>query len=237
MALQPVDLIADATGLAFPFISEYGVAPGQLLRHLTTLDDEIVNMFATSAPERLSLPGTTITIVAANNAAGYALTDARAYTDFRYIDSNGVVWTSPIVIVPESRFDSPDRDPAGIIRNNAGVSTFYPCDPFRMNWLTTLNVRPFFVGDGDQVKYRYIPALARVTTLTQTLLSPEEARPYIMWSLAATILMSHSTTPELQPQVANRVQAALAMAGAAKQSLQLIAYKRSPTSSRANEGF
>ena len=225
MSLLPSDLIADATQQAYPYISENALAPGPLLRHLSVLDADVVNWFSVTAPERLSTAGADITVVLATNPTGYALTTGRSYYDFRWIDKDGNVWPDRIRIVPESQFLSPPAHPAGIVRG----STFFPCDDLGLRWTSTAT-RTFFIGNGDTIAYRYMTEPVRITALSQALISPDEARDYLQWSLVMHILLADVTTPP------ERVQIAMQAAAAAKQQLLLLANKRTLPQSSLGRG-
>jgi len=221
MALSPTDLIEDAKALAFPYLSEYHYTPVSLLRQLSTLDGEVVDWFVATAPERLSTAGADLTVTLAANLAGYTLTSARAYVYFRYMTSEGIIFEDPIEIVPESRFGHPATHPSGIVRG----STFFPADPFEKNWADG-DTRPYFKADGDKILYRYVPLVTRITTLTQTLISPDEARDYLTHALLGVILLMAERVPP------ERLQAVFARTFELKQMLLLSASKRTTTVGR-----
>src|SRR6266566_5065280 len=112
MSMLAGDLINSAIAKAYPFIRETDYAPGQMLKLVAGLDQEITYMYSVHAPERISVAGTPITVVAATNPTGYALTAAYSYSNLKWVDNNGFVW--PINIVSENHFDHPGQHPAGI---------------------------------------------------------------------------------------------------------------------------
>jgi hypothetical protein len=226
MPLIASDIISDALAYAFPYIPEFAIAPGAQLRFLTALENEVLTWYAMTAPERVSVAGTPIVISITSNASGYALTSGQSYTDFRYVDNQGIVWAQPIRIVPENKFFDPQQHPAGIVRSVNGVNTFFPCDPAEVNWSQTgptIGPRFFFVGNGDQIFYRYVPSTVLVATTTQQLLSPDEARQFLGWSLALqTLLAAEGVPPE-------KLQTVIATAAMQKQMLLQLATKRTGT--------
>lgn len=212
MALVSGNLISDATLLCFPYVHEDHSSPGMLCRVLTQLEKEVIDMYILTQPQVISVAGTPITVVASQNAAGYALTAAKNYTDFSWITPDGFAWE--IYMVPERHLlDKAPRHPAGIVRGN----TFFPADPLMRRW-NTPGSRNVFVGSGDQITYRYIPEPANVTGLAQTLASPDAAQPYLMWSLALTMLLTAGAPTQ-------HIQNAAAQRDKAKAELTLIASK------------
>lgn len=149
---------------------------------------------------------------AMSNSAGYSLQPAKAYTEFRLIDTEG--GATPIRIVPETEFDYPQSNPAGIVRG----STFWPADPLGLRWAGT-DTREFYKS-GEYIKYRYIPEPPLVSTLAQVLICPDEAQPYLLWSLVLAILLGASGVPP------EKLQMVLAMRQSAKQDILLLASKR-----------
>lgn len=190
MALTVNSLIDDAIGEAYPFLAEYGVAKGHLLRHLSALEHDIVRTIATHNPHRLSAAGADVTIVPATNPTGYSLTDALKYVSFHYVNSNGLVHPHPIRIVRDDQYDNPPEHPSAVIRG----STFFPCDPAGTRW-TASGSRGYYVGNGDKVVYRYIARPAALTTGTQTLASPDEARNFFVKSLVYQLLLGYPGVP------------------------------------------
>lgn len=222
MALTPLNLIEDAKLQAYPHMRDELVSPGALLRQLTSLDREVVGLFATHAPERISAQGTDVTIVFANNAAGYALSAAKFYTDFKYISIDGEIL--PIEIVPEGK--APSKHPAARVQG----LTFLPIDPLDRGWDASLGDRNYFKGGGDEVQYRFIVEPSRVTSMSQTLASPDEAESYLRDSLALNILLSSG---EAVPQ--DRIQHAAQLAAQARRSLLHEMTKRTGVSARFGE--
>ena len=229
MALLVSDVITDAISMAYPYVWEPGVNRQQLLRVLTVLDEDVVQLYSNQFPERLDA-GQTITVVSSQNAAGYALqsTPVDTYGDFNWIDNQGIVW--PIQIVTASRFDHPGQHPAGIIRGQ----TFFPCDPQEIGWTQPGQPRNFFIGNGDTIAYRFLLQAVRITSLAQNLASPDEHRDFFTTNLALNILLNASGDPRapIPPEV---IQMAAARASQQKQDLLLGMMKRSDTTGRGME--
>lgn len=212
MSLTPSTLVADAVLLSFPHISEASYAPTSLLRVLSQCEKEIVNLYILTQPQRISTAGASIPCVVASNVTGYALSAGRNYTDFTWQDSDGHVW--PIYMVPDGKqLDHAPKHPAGIIRG----STFFPADPLGARWSTS-GQRVVFNATGDSINYRYIAEPTAVTTMTQTLVSPDEAQSYLLWSLVTALLLTAGAPIE-------KVQNAVANRDRAKNELGLIASK------------
>lgn len=221
MTLLARDLIDDAMALAYPHIAEYATSPVALLRQLSSLDERVIDLFLATAPERVSAAGSNLNCSLANNLAGYSLATARAYVDFQYFDLDDN-FISRIRIVPENTFDNPPQHPAGIVR----AATFYPCDPLGNRWFTA-ETRDFFRGDGDTIRYRYVADPVRLTALSQSLASPDEAEQYFIWNLVLTILLQAGGVPP------ERQQAVAAQIAEQERVIALMAAKRTITQSSA----
>jgi hypothetical protein len=229
MSLLVSDLINTAVGRAYPFIRETDIAPGQLCKILTGLDQEVLHWYSIQAPERTTTVAAPITVVLSQNVAGYALVAlAYVYTNFKWIDNQGFVW--PINMVPENRFDHPGKHPAALVRN----STFYPCDPNEVRWTNISGSiggqRQFFAGNGDTITYDYQPIGPNITTTSQNMTSPDEAREYFTSSLTFHILLNSS---EMIPQ--GRLAMAQASMALRRQELLTNMLKRTQTQGRAFE--
>lgn len=220
MALTPQNLIDDAKLQAWPYLREEDISPAALLRQLTSLDREIVGFIGIHVPERLTSQATDITIVTANNQAGYALTAAKIYTDFTYVDKDGN--RIPIEIAPEGK--EPSRHPAAYIYG----TTFRPIDPLDVSWNASFGLRTLYIGDGDKVQYRFIAEPSRVTTMSQTLVSPDECESYFRESLTLTVLLQSAAPPE-------RLQVATQLLLASKQQLLHQLTKKTGVSARYGE--
>jgi len=85
MALLARDIIDDAFGRAFPYVRETDIVYGALLKHLSSLDEEVVQWYTLQHPERLNTVATPITVVKSQNPTGYTLQTAGAlgYSEFR----------------------------------------------------------------------------------------------------------------------------------------------------------
>jgi hypothetical protein len=229
MALLASDIINDAIAMAYPYVWEPGVNTQQLLRVLTVLDEDVVQLYSNQFPERLDQVAT-ITVVQSQNATGYALQSSPVdtYGNFNWIDSQGITW--PINIVTASRFDHPGEHPAGIVR----ASTFFPCDPQEIGWTQPAQPRNFFIGNGDTIQYRYLLTATRITSLSQNLASPDEHRDFFTTNLALNILLNASGDPR-QPIPPEVLQMAVQRASQQKQDLLLGMMKRSDTQARGME--
>jgi hypothetical protein len=146
------------------------------------------------------------------NSCGYTLQPAKAYTEFRLIDVEGVA--HPIRMIPETEMDRPQSNPAGLVRG----ATFYPADPLALRWAGA-DARGWFLN-GEYITYRYIPEPPTVTALSQTLICPDEAQPYLLWSLVLAILLSSSGVPP------EKLQQVAAARQAARAEILLLASKR-----------
>lgn len=222
MSLTPNNLIEDAKLQAFPYLRDENVAPGALLRHLTTLDREVIGLLAQHAPERVSVQAADITIVEATNLTGYALNAAKHYSDWIYIDIDG--HRTPIEIAPEGK--KPAASPAGRVFGNS----FFPIDPLDKGWDADFGARTWYIGDGDKIAYRYIAEPVRVTSMTQTLASPDEVESYFKEALVLQILLScgHEVPAE-------RIQNQQRTLTLAKQNTLLEIIKRAGVTSRTGE--
>lgn len=185
MTLTVSDLIQDAETLAYPHVGPQKPARGPLLRALSALDASFAREIANARPELLSTQASEITVGDnAANLAGYALTSALSWTDFKYVDKDAAVYD--LYIVPERFYDEPQQNPSCIIQG----TTLLPCDPNEKRWDGTTQ-RIFFIGDGDKIMYNYIPFPATLDGLTSTLVSPDFARDWFVWSLVLQIALAN----------------------------------------------
>lgn len=223
MATTVQTLIDDAKAISYPYLREERISLGGLLRHLTMLDREIVGLYAVHAPQRISAAGTTIPVVAATNQAGYTLTTAKSYQAFTYVNADG--YEKPIEIVPEGK--RPSVHPSAYVR---GV-TFYPADPFQLNWdQVSVSSRTVYRGDGDKIKYRYIPEPPALATMAATIASPYESAPYMVSALCLQLLLMYEEVPvERMQSAAQDVQMKRAL-------LMLNMATRTGVSARFGEG-
>src|SRR5512147_1444851 len=200
MSLLPSELIAEAVGLAYPYVPEWATARGPLLRKLTQLDDKIVDMIMSQAPERIGKIAADITITSTGNQQGYALdfVDARSYHNFKYIDNAGAV--TPITVYT-ALSPSQVSHPAGVVAGDV----FYPIDPWGSRWTAT-GSRFVYIGNGDKIAFEYVPNSTPITTMSQVLVSPDEAGQYIVTELVLQILMASRLAPPeaLQSVLADR---------------------------------
>lgn len=220
MTILASDIVTTAIQQSYPYVWEPGLSYGSLLAQLTQLDREATQVYAQSAKERLSASGS-ITLVIGQNPTGYTLqASAIGYSNFKYIDTSNMVW--PINIVPWDRLDRPGQHPAAIIKAN----TFYPADPVEMRWAGG-DTRQFYLGNGDKVTYDYILFPPKITTLTQALSAPDEARDFLTTQMSVNILLGIG-----QSVPAEVLQYAVQRAGQAKQDFMLNAVKRTDTRGR-----
>ena len=222
MSLTPQNLIDDARLEAWPNLREENISPAALLRRLTSLDREIVGLFAVHAPERISVRATDIPVVFASNGTGYTLTAAKHYLNFLYADKDGI--ESEIEIIGDGK--RPSRQPAAYVRGN----TIFPYDEYERDWDPEFVGRSFFRGDGDEIRYRYVLEPVRVTTMSQTLASPDEAESYIREALTLQVLLTCG-----EPVTTERLQAANASMMLKRQLLLHEMTKRSGVSTRYGE--
>jgi len=229
MPLLVSDIVNDAIAMAYPYVWEPGVNTQQLLRVLTVLDEDIVQLYSNQFPERLDA-GASITVVSSQNVAGYALqsTPVDTYGNFNWVDSQGIVW--PISIVTSSRFDHPGQHPAAIVRGQ----TLFPCDPQEIGWTQPGQPRNFFIGNGDTITYRFLLQAVRIVSLSQNLASPDEHRDFFTTNLAMNILLNATGDPR-QPIPPEVLQMVVARAQQQKQDLLLGMMKRSDTQARGME--
>jgi len=219
MTLVAGEILDDAIAAATPFIAEYQVPQGSLLRVLGTYDLDAVRLVSIYAPERLSSAGATFSVDTALNLTGYPLSSGLSYHHFLYILEDGDVL--PLTIVPESRHELTTRHPCGIVRLGGSQAEFFPTDPLYKHWEGD-DDRMYFSDTTHQIAYRYVPIPARVTSRTQSLNAPDECRDYLQWMLTAYALEIAEAPPE-------RRQNAIAHATLARNEFILLLAKRLPT--------
>lgn len=174
------DLIDDAIQECYPFVREQSISIGSLMRTLSRLDVEVVMEYAKNAPERLSVE-VEEPIVAASALTGYELQDALTYSEFKYFNEASNEWD--LVIVSGGKI--PIKHPAATIRGG----TLFPVDPNDRNWSESTDQRLFWTESDHTFRYRYIPLPARITTKSQTLVSPVEAMSYLLNTLRLQVLL------------------------------------------------
>lgn len=185
MSLTVSDIITGAELRAEPYVQETGTPKGILVRQLDGLDSEVVGWVALHDKAHLSTAASELTVVKATNSTGYSLESARRWFAFRWVDSDDNVF--PFDIVDERLYDHPPKHPAAIIR----AGKLYPCDPLEIGWETSSDERQVFVGNGDVIRYSYIPEHTQLTALSDTCESPDYARDYFESSLALSIVLSY----------------------------------------------
>lgn len=229
MSLSPNDLINEALGLAYPYIGENATARGPLLSQLTSLEKEVADMIVATSPNLAATAGADITIVLATNPTGYTLDAAKAYLTktFKYVDLGGNIL--PLRIVPDAQYAHPPTHPAAMIR---GIK-FFPCDPLEKAWAGS-DARSIFGGGGDKVTYELVAEPAAVTTLAQTLVSPDLVRPYFVSSLALSVVLASDSVSPVSPTRLQQLTAA--MMGARDGLPALLAQRARVESSIITEG-
>lgn len=183
MSLTVGPLITSAEGMAYPYVTARSTLPGPLLRTLATLDAEVTGMIASVAPHLVTVPCTTpIPIVFASNPTGYALEAAKSWKDFRLVDANGQIY--PVRISPH--LDFAQKHPAVYVESGK----VYPVDSMSRRFADSSVYRKFWVT-GDTLHYRKVQADSVPSSLTSTLLSPEYAAQYMIWTLAYMLLLNY----------------------------------------------
>lgn len=95
-----------------------------------------------------------------------------------------------ISLVPEILKNDPPRHPAAFIRGNVIV----PCDPLYKDWATSYGERSVF-KTGSKINFSYVPRPMPLSKTTDSLLSPEDARAYIVNSLSMFMLLGAQGVP------------------------------------------
>ena len=194
MTLIAGDLLADAEALAYPYVNDRAVAPGPLLRTLSTLDAEVTGMVVSVAPHLMTEDATPIDIVYATNPTGYTLEAARSYVDFKYESADKAFY--PVRIVPMKHLDHAQQHPAAVVEG----STLFPVDTLANRWQDEAESRKFWLGDGDKLHYRIVAPNVQLTALADTLVSPDYARQYFTWTLTYSILLAFHGVEGIVPE-------------------------------------
>jgi hypothetical protein len=207
MSLIVSEIFEDAKLLAHPVGFTSQVSPTQVMSHLTTLDNYIVEIVNQTMPSLTSTVGGTLTVSDAQNLNGYDLDEALGYTQFLYQrDSDDRVWE--IYVVMESDFMNPTRHPSGVIVRGLGNSRLLlPTDPLVKSW--SGDEERSWWKPGDTITYRYIPLPSRFTKLTDELQSPDFARGYIVTSVALLIMQMIGGSQEQLQMFAMKEQSEL----------------------------
>ena len=214
------EIIDSALKQAHPFIGPQETAKAVLLDSLSSLDEQIVQWIATVNNDLVAKEVDTVSVATALNADGYTLKLSPTYRDFKYINKDGDV--TPIRLVLPDDLDNPGGTPAGAIEANVVASLgpkFRPADPLGKRWATA-GARAYFKGDGDKVSYRYIPQTSQLTALSDDLVSPATARPFLIASLVLDILLRAPGVPPI------RLQAAVQGQEAAQQAMVMVVHKQ-----------
>jgi hypothetical protein len=206
------DVIDDGILGAYPFIREDNLSPASLLRTLSTVEKEVISWYIRSYPERISVASSAVPVVLASNLAGYTLTSARAYYNFKYQNTDG--YEEDIDIVPHGK--RPTRHPAAYIVGN----TLFPIDPLERNWAENGSNNVYF-RLGDTFSYDYIAEPAQIVSKSATLASPDEVRPYLESVITLQVLLQNAGNV---PQ--DRMQAQYATVQQQKQNFLFLLSKR-----------
>lgn len=214
------EIINSALKQAHPFIGPQEAAKGVLLDSLSSLDEQVIQWIVTVNNDLIAKEVDTVTIATALNADGYTLKLSPTYRDFKYINKDGDV--TPIRLVLPDDIDNPGAIPAGAIEANVVATLgpkFRPADPLRKRWATA-GARAYYKGDGDTISYRYVPQTSQLTALSDDLVSPATARPFLIASVVLDILLRAQGVPP------TRLQAAVQGQEKARQAMVMVVHKQ-----------
>lgn len=196
MALTVGTLISDAELMAYPYVPDPPLPRPSLLRVLGSLDAEMVRLLLAEVPHAVSSPASDITVVSADNAAGYSLVFGFQYQQFTHEDANGVL--TPIELVTLDRLDDTQaRHPAAVVVNQ---DTFMPVDPLGKRWSGS-ETRGWYAGDGDKILGRRATAPVSPTALTDTMTSPDTAKDFFLHGLRLAMLLQYTIAPGVPDNV------------------------------------
>ena len=220
MALTASTLITTAKQRAFGAVGVQKVSNASLLAELSHQDMLIVQMFSQTAPDLLATIGGVITFTDIGNASGYALASGMLYRDFTHIDpdTNKPV---KIMMLQRQHRDSAPANPAAMLRTNAAGAVFYPIDPANKRWADGSASQWFEPDKSHTGTYSYVQIPSSLTSLSDTLSSPDMAREVFLAALEVRILLSGKPSEEKQIRIAQAVQALQTT----QISLQMQAYR------------
>lgn len=226
--MQAGDLIDAAKTRAYPGTGPEHLAEGSLLRHLESVDRDIVNMISQNAPLLLSEASRRLSVTSTRNNEGYRLEDAIAYTDFQTIDSDG--HRLQITIIPERDFSNPATHPSGIIsaRRAGGNLRFFPADPQAEDWQGS-ETRSYYDPNEHEIEYRFVPAYEGLEKRSDELRAPQFARPLIEQKLVTQALLMQPDTSQARLQKAQQQENRLFG------RFQMQMHKKLPIESRLGE--
>lgn len=214
--MQARDIIDEALKQAHPHISPQGTAKGVLLSALSALDEQVVQEISQIYPNMLEYQVDTLSVTAAKNQNGYPLKDSPTYRDFKLIQADDYV--RPIRLVLRHDLDDPGGHPGGAVAQGTYSSVFLPSDPKRERWEGT-EEREFY-KTGEKISYLYIPQTVQLDSLSDTLASPQVARPYLIAGTVLDILLREEGVP---PQ---RLAAAVQRMERARQTFTMQVWKQ-----------
>ena len=184
MTLTAGTLISDAELMVYPYVPDPPLPRPSLLRVLGNLDAEMMRLLLAEVPHAVSSLAADITIVSADNAAGYTLVFGFQYQQFTHKGANDVL--TPIELVTLDRLDDTQaRHPAAVVVNQ---DTFMPVDPLGKRWAGS-ETRGWYVGDGDKILGRRATAPVSPTSLSDTVTSPDTARDFFLHGLRLAMLL------------------------------------------------
>ena len=218
MALTASTLIDDAIARAYGNMGPQKINKAMLLGELSYQDQLVMQMLSQIAPDSLSTTTGVVTLTSSGNTNGYNLNSGIHYRDFTHVDSTDNVYT-PVNMVQRQHRDSYPTSPAAMLSLSVTGGKLHPIDPEGKRWNTSGDREWFEPNSGHTISYSYVPLPSRVTTLTQTLSSPDMAREVIVSSLELQLIMSSSQPSE------TRMQGALLKRQGAMDALRMQAYK------------
>ena len=199
MALTASELIVDARTEAGGFTGAQKVSDARLLNRLSRLDQQVVQITANNAPDLLSQVTDTASISQNGNEQGYQLQDGIHYRDFVYVNEDNE--TTPIQIVMKKDQDRPGIHPAAYLETNKSAAIFYPIDPLGKRWDDFSEARSWFdPDDNPEFAYSYVPPGGGLSSLSDTLGSPDMAASYLVTELVLMILLEQPNAPQAKLQ-------------------------------------
>lgn len=188
--MQAGSIIDDAKDRAFPHIGPQKMPEGSLLRTLASLDEDITTSVSQTAPHLLSEEASEVSITNTKNSSGYSLNDALEYTSFWILDDDKE--PTPVRVVTETASKRPQQHPAALVSASSSPPKLFPVDPQGEDWDGS-DDRLYWDPDHTLV-YRYIAAFTAPTAKSDTLTSPDIARPYLTQALVVQILQMQGDT-------------------------------------------
>lgn len=196
MALTASSLISSADKRTYGKRGKQPLSKPLLLEELSYQDQLITQLVSQNAPDLLSTVTGVITLTNSGNINGYTLASGIHYRDFTHVDATDDEY-KPINMVQRQHRDERPAPPAAMLRSAAAAGVFYPIDPLNKRWADD-DERTWFEPDsGHTVSYSYVPLATQLTSLSDTLRSPDMAREVIVSSLVMSILLSSPPTDEV----------------------------------------